>query len=322
MCGRIREICILVLVFIYFITTNSLEPSCNSSESCVNYHLNHNKFAEFLRWRCKMENESRFRTSQLPFVTVTHLPKTGGSSITKILHNVAKTRSKVAHQHYIISSTQLPQSLFVTIFREPTSRAVSFYCYVNDRKRAHQDTWDNKLWINTIRKDPVKWSENPFIQRTLALDPLPYFLRHVVNVSDTNAKFDFRSIQQMKDAPLKYKVPYTQKQYLQYLSDIPGKYQCKSHIEVAYILLSQYEVVGILENREDFIRVLFHRASLPQVDLEGALADRSNPCSYKMTEDQREAMRANLYEPFYCSGLLWKIAGAIGTNDRNCIVFS
>jgi hypothetical protein len=292
---------------------------CRDMISCLEVHLQNPELLRLLSGRCKL-GELSDRQPATRRITFSHLPKAGGSSINLFLNKYAQDRVRLAvHEHFLLSAQAEPDNIFVTMMREPVSRALSFYCYVNDRAHLHKEALINKLWVHTFRAEPVQWSANPFMQRTLYQDPLGFFLRDVTNITDSISKYDYNMIKALPEAPLKDTIPGTLDAFLAYTSALPEEYQCRQHLEVGFIFLKHYEVVGTLEKRADFFRVFLRRAHFPPEVTLNHTDMHENSSKFKLAEKDREAMVENLKRPLYCATVLWRIAGMISEQDVSCV---
>ena len=146
---------------------------CSDLASCAEFHLNNTVLNDMLSRRCDVGKYSAKMSSKARKVTFIHLPKAGGSSVRKFLADHVRTRlRKVRHEHYLVAASESPKNLLSVMMREPVSRAMSFYSYVRDMPKLHAAGYANKQWVHTFNlTDPVKWSEDPLIQRTLGQEP-------------------------------------------------------------------------------------------------------------------------------------------------------
>jgi hypothetical protein len=201
------------------------------------------------------------------------------------------------------------------MMREPVSRALSFYAYAKGCPALSKEQQVNKLWATTYTTDPVPWSADPFMQRTLYQDPLGFFLRDIVNISDSITRFDYRKIKALPEVPLKDTIPGTLKDFLNYTYALPEEFQCQQHLEVGFIFLKHYEVVGTLEKLDAFYKILLRRARIR--DPQGT-APHSNKSKVVISKEDRAVMEANLRRPLYCATVLWRMAGMISDADMSC----
>ena len=323
---------------------------CNDFDSCLELHLQSESFQTLLHWRCdidqildKMCSETisdvdQAKTPRLKRrVEFTHLPKTGGSSVRDFLkkkfgfqathrtrcignNTVCTYKKKMGHEHYLnIALQESKDDIFATMLRDPITRALSFYGYVNQLESLHSEALSNKLWLATYKEDPIVWSRSDFVQRTLATDPLGFFLADVTNISDSITRFNYTALQLLPSPIWKYATPTaTLSEFLQHTASMPDQYQCKQHLEVAYILLNQYAVVGTLEKRNEFLTNMFRRAKLDTSLMDSAADLHSNPTSYILTAAQKSEMSKNLELALFCPTVLWKLSGMISTRDSSC----
>jgi hypothetical protein len=313
----VRAVCLLSLLSVFLLAQLEQDglPACSDQKTCLAVHLNNTVLADMLHARCNFESTA----SSTRRITFTHIPKAGGSSVRDYLEKSAKERTRlVSHENIYISMHDEPDNIFITRLREPVSKAISFYKYVNGQKYITPTIKHNKLWVNTFRKPTLKWATDPFIQRTLYQDPLGLFLREVENITESIAYFDVGKMRAFPDIKFKEFVPGTLDSFLSYTDALPASYQCKQHLEVAFILLKQYEVVGTLENSADFFHVLSRRAVLPR-HAENGSAIHDNGSSFYLPKAARAVMAAHLEAPLYCGIVLWRIAGMISDADAKCV---
>lgn len=290
---------------------------CHDSPSCLAVHLKSSVLVNMINSRCNLDKLTvNFNSTRR--ITFTHLPKTGGSSLHVDLAALAgKKRMQFSgHDHFLQTFHDSPDNIFVTMLREPVSRAISYYTYVQQVNRLDADKRKNKLWMSTHRTKAVQWANSSFVQRTLSLDPLSFFLTNVSNLEDNVSRFDYKAIQTLKQTPLNPVVPGTLQEFLNYTYTLPEEYQCVHHLNVAFILLKQYEVVGTLENREDFFRTLYRRAQLVPSGKEPAVENKS---WLVVSAEDKALMREYLTRPLFCGRVLWKIAGMISDADTKCV---
>jgi hypothetical protein len=303
-------LCVLILVEI----SGSVLPvlSCSDAETCMKVHLQNPALLVMMNQRCKFDDIAGDGRR----ITFSHLPKTGGSSVRDFLRAYARSRTRPqGHENFVVSALDEPKNIFATMLREPVSRAISFYSYANSIPALSKDAQANPLWAATYKADPVQWSSDPFIQRTLYQDPLGFFLRNVPNITHSITRFDYGEMQRMPEVPVKDVIPGTLNSFLAYTDPIPVQFQCTQHLEVAFILLRYYEVVGTLEKSADFYKVLFRRANLRDPHAKDI---HSNKTKYTLSAEERATMTANLKAPLYCAEVLWRIASMISEKDVLC----
>jgi hypothetical protein len=153
------------------------------------------------------------------------------------------------------------------------------------------------------------------MQRTLYQDPLGFFLRDIVNISDSITRFNYTKIQELPVVPLKDIVPGTLEVFLSYTSALPEEFQCRQHLEVGFIFLKHYEVVGTLEKLEAFYKIFLRRAHVR--DHKGSIP-HSNKSKFVIPKEDRAVMERNLKRPLFCATVLWRIAGLISDQDMAC----
>lgn len=308
---------LLVLVCFTLGRTEDSMTTCRDADSCMAIHTNQTTLVQMLKHRCQFDNHG---TPGKRRITFTHIPKAGGSSIRDFFTTNAKDRIRpIAHENFYISYHEEPNNIFVTRIREPIARAISFHAYVNERPVLSKVQKENKLWVATFKKSPTDWAADPFIQRTLFQDPLGLFLREVDNITDSIAYFDVKKMRAMPDAHYKDVVPGTLPEFRNYAQALPKPYQCQQHLEVAYMLLKQYEVVGTLEKDDDFFKVLARRAGLPKQHAEEGKAIHTNKSVPRATEAEKALVREHLQGPLFCGIMLWRIAGLISDADTACV---
>jgi hypothetical protein len=303
-------------------TTDSTgPPPCLDAESCMSLHLHNDQIEKMISQRCKLG----LHTKSMPRftkITLTHIPKSGGTSVKEYLNRCAPGRlRKGEHEHFAAAAASEPENIMVTIFREPLAKAISFYSYVNDALRFPESERGNQLWEATYRKPPIAWSEDPVVQRILQQDPVALFLRNVANASDLSSRLTPEHVQKLSPVQLKTIVTGTLSEYLSYTTSLPSEYQCEQHLEVAFVLLKHYEVVGTLERSTDFYKILNRRAQIAHSEGQAHEPMHLNRSKYKhkaLSKADLAAMEANLRAPLYCATVLWRIAGKISDADAAC----
>jgi hypothetical protein len=261
-------------------------------------------------------------TAETRRITFTHVPKAGGVSVQYFLQehvNSSRVRHGVMHEHFLVSAAAEPDNLFITMLRDPMALSVSFYTYVNERRFLPRQAETNKLWVATFRRHPTTWSADPFIQKAFPENLLGHFLRDVENITDSISVYDATAMNALPTLQLRDTVPGTLVEVTAYTKQIPVEYQCSQYLEVGFILLKHYEVVGTLEKADYFYRVLEHRAGLPLGASTNATKERMNASTLKMSSVVRAIMEENLRRPLYCATVLWRIVGMISEADMKCM---
>lgn len=303
---------------------------CTVGASCMAAHLSSRYLKNMLSQRCKIGEQVR-NTSPYSKIVFTHVPKSGGSSVKEYLSRHAPGRLRSGqHEHFLVSATGEPDAILTTILRDPVAKAISFYSYVNDCQKLPASEQDNKLWQSTFHADPVVWSADPTVHSLLQLDPLALFLPSVPNATDLINSLRHEGTRQLQPVPLKDTVSGSFTSYVRYTDTFPAQYQCRQHLEVAFILLKQYEVVGTLEQSAEFYEVLNRRAKIGHTHTNKASAayagsssepihlNRSRYQHRMLSSADRAAMEAYLQAPLYCASLLWRIAALISEADAQC----
>lgn len=120
-------------------------------------------------------------------------------------------------------------------------------------------------------------------------------------------------------------LPYTPLQmsaesFLQYTDYMPDEFRCKKFMEVAWILLRHYAVVGTTERLPLFLRLLQRRImSKDPHFLRNATSVHRNRSNYgKIGAQNVTLLHTLLQDKFYCGRILWKIAGIIANSDEMC----
>jgi hypothetical protein len=283
-------------------------------------HLVNPELLRILNGRCNFNERTR-KASPYQTIAFTHIPKAGGTSVINYLRRYAPGRlRKGDHEHFITAAAAEPDSLFVTLLREPVAQAISFYSYAQDCPKFPEAERNNKLWLQTYKASPVEWSANPAVQQMLGRDPTGYFLPDVANITDSITRIDYSEVQKLPQIVLRDTKPWDLATFLRYAAVLPEPYQCTQHLEVAFILLRHYDVVGVLENVTDFHRVLQKRTQVRDRTTPLLHINRSRYHRRSITERDRAAMAENLKEPLFCATLLWRIAGMISARDAQCVL--
>jgi hypothetical protein len=283
-------------------------------------HLSNPELLHLLSGRCG-KNKRTIAASPYQTISFTHIPKAGGTSVINYLHRYAPGRlRKGDHEHFLSAASAEPDSLFVTLLREPVSQAISFYSYAQDCPKYPDAERHNKLWQLTYKASPVEWSASPSVQQMLGRDPTGYFLRDVANITDSITRIDYDALQKLPPVHLRATKAEELTAFVKYAAVLPQRYQCAEHLEVAFILLKHYDVVGSLEHVEDFQRVLNQRAQIRDRGSQILHKNRSRYQWRSMAEKDRAAMEENLKEPLFCATVLWKIASMISDRDNQCLL--
>ena len=285
---------------------------CLDEVSCMNVHLNNAILNNLLVNRCNVS------TSLGQHITFTHFPKTGGSTITAVLRKFAYARYVVRpHEPYFISAARDPNTMFITILRDPMSRAISLFNYINARRKLPPYAVNNRFWNTTFGLHPAAWSTHPYIQQTLYQEDLSFFIPNLKNLSDGVSTFSFLNHSRISMDILPSK---ELQEYLQYTDNIHVKrLQCREHLQVSLTLLKAFAAVGTLEKRDNLLEVIFHRVGIPDDAWSVASKIHMNPAMRKMSSENVTEVRENLKETLYCSMVLWRIADLINTRDLECI---
>ena len=136
---KIIQCLILSILFKLLATTSEgLSRSCSNMDSCMEMHLNRTYLRNGLKRRCTLDNLPNLNHPKAK-ITFSHLPKTGGTSVRTVLRTFAKDRIQaMGHEHFVLAALEQPHNIFITMLREPTSRAISFYTYANGRRGLHR----------------------------------------------------------------------------------------------------------------------------------------------------------------------------------------
>ena len=318
----------MIVFYLLIIVLVALKTTCTSTcldeESCAQLHLNNTPLNLLLEERCK---HSAFFTSASKKLTVTHIPKAGGSSLYGILQKFVPGRFSLdLHEAYYVQIKKHPQNLLIAQFREPASRAISLYNYINKWPKVGET--GNTMWKYTYQADPGNWSSSPYVQKFLEDDVLAFFLPDITNVSESITTYhSWKAAQHhQRSTSLPQLSQHTTfdtfKSYLKYKDTIPTQFQCTKYLKVGYILISQYAVVGTLEHRDKFLKVLFRRANVNESALSVALGTHKNQSPRYMTTKNMELVRENLSKPFYCSRVLWRLVQLVNNRDLECMNIS
>lgn len=292
--------------------------SCYNLTAAIGIHTSNPALSAMMAQRCNAF-DSNYSNALQRRITFTHIPKSGGSSVANFLALVAQNRSHInpAHEHFYFSANSEPNSTFVTLLREPISKAISMYAYISSQRAWNDLMKTDVLWKGAISLGPKEWSADKEVQRFLAADPTGLFLPDMANPRKSHAvsAADYIRIQATPAPKLKERISGTLQAFLSYTAELPIEYQCTKHMEVAFILLKHYEVVGTLEELSAFYRVLSARAHVP----EDVKTPHKNKTPQKFKLVPTSEMRANLARPLFCASVLWRIARMISKADVQCV---
>ena len=287
--------------------------SCKVAETCENFHMTNEQFQRMLTERCTHKDSFISSTKN---ITYTHIPKSGGSTLNQILSTFLSKRFSVhTHEPFHISAQRQPDSLYITVLREPVSRAISLYSYINQRNQLTGALKNNSMFRRTFNADPALWSNNPKIIQTLSQDTIAFFNSEIYYKSIHVA---YKYIKEDKLLPSAVTLP--QEEYISYTLQMPPQYQCLPYIKVAWKLMRSYAVIGVVEKNTQFLTLLQQRTQLNNTDfLSKANAMHTNPSNYKKLGDKNKlVLYENLKDKFYCDTILWKIAAKINEADLLC----
>ena len=173
--------------------------------------------------------------------------------------------------------------------------------------------------MNTYKIDPIEWSNSEFIQQTLYTDPLGFFLSNITNITNSITRYNYTIIQKITKPILKTLINGNYNDYIKYINTIPKQYQCKQHLELNFIFIKHFEIIGILENTIDFYKIFLKRTNLSNNLIKTAIKIHENPSIIKITLNEKERMMENLRNSLFCPILLWKLADLINQADMKCL---
>ena len=239
------------------------------------------------------------------------------------------------HIPFFLSQKLHPQNIFFTVLREPTSLAISLYNYINMRKEIPTHLRHDQFWINSFRRDPLEWSKDAFIRKSLRNQVLRFFTwyskaakygvvgRGGADFANPLVWRDFLGLSESHHRVDAW-VPWSLEQadmMSKYSLRMPPDYRCPDELRVAAILIQRYSAVGIVEDYPSFFYVLQHRAQLDNEAFSALMADstvRKNPSTSTISKVTLQIVKRNLQDNFYCSRLLWKLASLINQHDSQC----
>jgi hypothetical protein len=276
---------------------------CNCSRSCEDAHFDNPQLQTIFDQRCVHKD---FFTSSTNNITYTHIPKVGGSSLNQVLRRLFPARfERTLHEPFHLSALKGPSNLFVTALREPRDRAISLYSYINQREKLPNTTANNEMWHRTFRADPSVWSTDAGVLKRLRGDVLTYF-----NVNST------AHATMLPPSP----IGVCKERFLQYAENIPPEFRCKRYMEVAWILLRNYAVVGVTENLPRLFKLLQKRTKTADpAFLRNATSVYRNRSNYRRVGAANVTiLYNNLRDKFFCDAVLWKIADMMNARDLLC----
>mmetsp|Transcript_9181 Transcript_9181/g.15472 ORF Transcript_9181/g.15472 Transcript_9181/m.15472 type:complete len:371 (+) Transcript_9181:161-1273(+) len=311
---------------------------CKDDESCFAMHMNNPGFKLVMRDRCNIGNISHLATRNLTF---THIPKCGGSSLRHLLRKHFSSRFQRIgpglgpHVPFFLSQKKNPANIFFTVMREPTALAISLYNYVNMHKTMPKHLYHDKFWMSTYNRDPIEWTKDKFVRKTLRNQVLRFFTWYskAAKSGHIDGRGDFANPHVWREflrLPETYNtvmdpwVPLSsplQQDFINYTQSIPSEYQCTSELKVALILIQRYSAIGVMENYQQFFHILHKRAVLEDVAFDALMVDSSekkNPSTNKISAAKIKIVTSNLKGLFFCSRVLWKIAFRISDYDSAC----
>ena len=194
---------------------------------------------------------------------------------------------------------------------------------------------NDKFWLSSYKRDPVEWSKDAFIRKTLRNQIVRFFswysqsAKHGAGMGTgdfTNAKMwrEYLSLPESYNRVLEPWVPWSvdhDQLLTNYTTVMPSDYRCTKELKVASILLQRYSAVGIVENYPRFFDTLHKRAFLDDNCFRSMMIDskeKRNPSKDKISAIKMKIVQSNLDGLFYCSRLLWKIAETINEYDSKC----
>jgi hypothetical protein len=327
---------------------NAKQFSCNTPDECFKLHTSSLGLASALKDRCSIGNKTNLHERNLTF---THIPKCGGSSLRYLLNKHFKSRfqrfrigtNMGPHVPFFLSQKQFPRNIFFTVLREPSALAISLYNYVNMRKSLPQHLTHDKFWKYTFGRDPVEWSMDKFIRKTLQNQVLRFFRWHSRTGADGTGvlRQDFsnphmwRAFLSLPETYNRVLDPWVHldlpegeglergEQMMNQSLFMPEKYRCSSELRAVSILIQRYSAVGVIEKYEQFFHVLHHRARLDDEAFHAMMTDSSeikNPSQNKISKTNEKLVRGNLHDLFFCSRMLWKVASLISDHDSSCYI--
>ena len=307
---------ISIIIFAYVFLCNG-QNSCETAKACENVHMMNEQLLNMLAERCT--HKYNF-TSSTKKISLTHIPKSGGSTLNHILTVFMPKRfSKQLHEPFHITAQFEPNNLYITLLREPVGRAISLYNYINQRTKLSGGVKRNSMWRKTFHSDPAVWSTDREIIEYLREDTIAYFNSEIFDNSD-RATYYKRINHIKKDQLLPSVITIPQEEYISYTQHMPPKYQCLPYIKVTWNLMRSYAVIGVVEKYTQFLTLLQQRTLLNNTDfLSKANAMHTNPSNYKKLGDKNKLiLYENLKDKFYCDTILWKIAAKINEADLLC----
>lgn len=288
-------------------------------------------------------------------VVFTHVPKSAGTSVKTVLKTWDRFYSK-GHVHFNLTDLEFNHgALHFTIIRKPSSRAASLFSYIN--MFPHINTAITWNVTHQYAKNPLEWIRQPLIQNFIGTISVAYFGHNFVDLfamiksfrqtwaSGPDKRFDIvtktrrdnylwekKDMEEIASNAPDLSQMYDKLNYLLCMREIPEELRCQDHVNVIFLLLNRYSVVGELDDYENIWKILRDRVGLPtsfervvsqssrNTHKESAKASTETP----LTTDPavRKAFDVAVQNVLYCENVVYEVARRIHAIDLQLTSFN